>query len=388
MAEDGVAVGPEVAAVVAAFVAGASMNVSQRCVELGLSRAAFYKYVARFRDRGVQGLFPDSRRPRRSPSRLPAAAEEALVRVRKEEFDAGWDYGAAAVLLRVSESPNRWPEGVPVPSPATVNRVFARRGLLTAHPGRRPRAATRRFARERVNELWQLDGFDTGLQDGTRVTILHLVDDCSRMDLALRAVTSENSADVWATFTDAVTRHGLPQAVLTDNGTAFSLRRRGSTAPFERQLDALGIRAITSRVGHPQTCGKVERAHQRVLKWLARRDQAATRAELQHLLDEYRHGYNTRKNTVLAGLTPTQRFDLGPFSGPDADLQALVQVSTHPVTSGKIGIGNAVVALGREHTGKTATVLRRGQRITVFIDDQLAADLVINPTRRYQPKQR
>ena len=157
MTKDGVAVGPEVAAVVAAFVAGASMNVSQRCVELGISRAAFYKYVSRFRDRGVDGLFPDSRRPRRSPFRLAAEAQEALVRVRKEELDAGWDYGAAAVLLRVSESPHRWPPGVPVPSRATVNRVFAGRGLLTAHPRRRPRAATRRFSRERVNELWQLD---------------------------------------------------------------------------------------------------------------------------------------------------------------------------------------------------------------------------------------
>lgn len=388
MAEDGVAVGPEIAAVVAAFAGGTSMNVSQRCVELGISRAVFYKYVARFRADGVQGLFPDSRRPRRSPTRLPAGAEEVLVRVRKEQFDAGWDYGADAVLLRLAEDPLGWPVGVPVPSRATVNRVFAARGLLAPHPKRRPRAATRRFARERVNELWQLDGFDTRLSDGTRVTVLHLVDDCSRMDLALSAVTSENSTDVWATFTATVARHGLPQAVLTDNGTAFSLRRRGRVAPFERQLQALGIRAITSKVGHPQTCGKVERAHQRVLKWLARRDSPATVSDLQTLLEEYRHGYNTRKNTVLAGLSPTQRFELGPFAGPEADHQAQATVSTHPVHAGKISLSNAVVALGRRHTGKTATVFQRGQRITVFVEDQLTADFTLDRTRRYQPKQR
>lgn len=388
MAEDGVAVGPEIAAVVAAFAGGASMNVSQRCIELGISTSVFYKYVARFRARGVQGLFPDSRRPRRSPTRLPAAAEEVLVRVRKEQLDSGWDYGADAVLLRLAEDPHGWPAGVVLPARSTVNRVFAARGLLAAHPRRRPRAATRRFARERVNELWQLDGFDTRLGDGSRVTVLHLVDDCSRMDLALSAVASENSTDVWATFTAAVARYGLPQAVLTDNGTAFSLRRRGKVAPFERQLEALGIRAITSQVRHPQTCGKVERAHQRVLKWLARREPAATVPELQHRLEEYRDGYNTRKNAVLGGLSPTQRFDLGPFAGPEADHQAHVAVSTHPVHTGKISLGNAVLALGREHTGKTATVFQRGQRITVFVNDQLAADLTLDHTRRYQPKQR
>jgi transposase InsO family protein len=384
MARDGVAVGPEIAAVVAAFAGGASMNVSQRCVELGISRSVFYKYVARFRAHGVPGLFPRSRRPGRSPTRLPAAAEEVLVRVRKEEFDAGWDYGADAVLLRLVEDRRQWPSGVPLPARATVNRVFAARGLLAPHPRRRPRAATRRFARERVNELWQLDGFDTRLAGGTRVTVLHLVDDCSRMDLALSVVASENSTDVWATFTAAAARHGLPQAVLTDNGTAFSLRRRGSVAPFERQLQALGIRAITSQVRHPQTCGKVERAHQRVLKWLARRDPATTVAELQDRLDQYRHGYNTRKNSVLGGLSPTQRFNLGPFAGPDADQQARVTVTTHPIRAGKISIDNAIVGLGRRHTGKTATVFGRGPRITVFVDDQLAADLTLNPTRRYQ----
>src|SRR3954447_7619765 len=100
MARDGVAVDAELAAVVAAFADGVAMNVRARCRDLGVSTTTFYKYLERFSERGVEGLFPDSRRPRSSPARLPTGLEDVLVRVRKEERDAGWDYGADAVLLR------------------------------------------------------------------------------------------------------------------------------------------------------------------------------------------------------------------------------------------------------------------------------------------------
>ena len=389
MAKDGVSVGPEFAAAVAAFVSGTSMNVSQRCAELGVSRAVFYKYVARFRSRGVPGLFPDSRRPRVSPAKLPGAAEEVLVRLRKQEAEQGWDYGADAVLLRLREAPQLWPAGISLPSRATVNRVFAGRGLLAPVPRRRPRASVRRFQRERVNELWQVDGFETTLASGRTVMVLQLIDDCSRTDLALWAAASENSTDVWAAFCCAADRYGLPHSVLTDNGTAFSLRRRGMIAPFERQLDALGIKAITSRVRHPQTCGKVERGHQRVIKWLHRRDPAEDLPALQALLETYRDQYNHRGTPVLAGLSPDQRFTLGPFAGPDSDHQAEVLITTHPVASnGAIGVDNTAISLGRAHNGKSATVIRRGDHLAIFVDDQLARDLVIDHSRRYQPQQR
>jgi Integrase core domain len=219
--------------------------------------------------------------------------------------------------------------------------------------------------------------------------VLQLIDDCSRTDLALWAASSENSTDVWAAFCCAAERYGLPQAVLSDNGTAFSLRRRGMIAPFERQLDALEIKAITSRVRHPQTCGKVERSHQRVIKWLHRREAAQDLPALQALLETYRDQYNHRATPVLAGLSPDQRFTLGPFAGPDSDHQARVMITTHRVASnGAVGVDNTAIKLGRSHAGKTATAIRRGDHLAIFIDDQLVSDLVIDRSRRYQPKQR
>ncbi|MFF0817260.1 ABC transporter substrate-binding protein [Rhodococcus sp. NPDC003318] len=43
---------------------------------------------------------------------------------------------------------------------------------------------------------------------------------------------------------------------------------RNRTAEIERNLAALGTGTIASSVGHPQTCGRNERAHRTLRKWL------------------------------------------------------------------------------------------------------------------------
>lgn len=389
MARDGVAVDAELAAAVAAFADGVAMNVCARCRDLGVSTTTFYKYVARFHERGVEGLFPDSRRPHASPGRLPAELEDVLVRVRKEEADRGWDYGADAVLLRLAENPEWWPQERVLPSRATINRVFEARGLLDKMPQRRPRRRSRRFQRDRVNELWQFDGFEYRLAGGSIAVVLHLNDDCSRVDLALQAAVSENSADVWDTFCLAVARYGLPVAVLNDNGTAFSGRRRGWTSAFEQRLADLAVQAICSSVAHPQTCGKNERAHQRVLKWLHKQPVAHDLAELQSLLDRYREAFNSRGSQVHNGLTPNQRFDLGPLARPEGVLEAVTAVTRHRVSAtGSIGLNAFLIGLGRAHAAKSATVFRNADHLTVFIEDQLARELTLDRSRRYQPQDR
>jgi hypothetical protein len=388
MARDGEAVDPEFAAAVAAYAQGARFDVTARCRRLGVSREQFYKYLHRFRVEGIDGFFPRSRRPLASPQRLPAALEDVLVEVRKREQDAGWDYGADAVLQFLRARREVWPSDRALPARSTVNRVLADRGYLDRAPQRAPRRRPRRFQRDRVNDLWQYDGFGWRLGDGSKVVVLHLNDDCSRLDLALEVATSENSSQVWAAFCVAVDRYGLPAAVLTDNGTAFSGRRRGWTADFETNLEELGVRSITSRVHHPQTCGKNERAHQRALKWLRRHPPAATATELQTQLDTYRAAYNQRPNRVLDGLTPQQRYQLGPRSGPDTTATRPLHLTRGPVSdTGSIGVDGARIGLGRRYAGATATSMRSGDLVTIFVEDKFVRTLIIDRTRRYQPQQ-
>jgi len=390
MAKDGVAVGPDLAAWVTRFVGGERFNVRAVCADLGASTTTFYKYRQRFGEQGVDGLFPKSRAPLSSPTRVSSSVEEVIVRVRKEMTGDGWDAGAEQIRFRlealVEAVDPLWPVGAEIPSRATINRILKRRGQLIAVPQRKPKRATRRFEAAQPNTRWQMDGFAVTLDDGTDVVVLHIVDDHSRYDVGLRAGHSENAADVWATVAAAATTYGLPREFLTDNGTAFSGRRRGWVSALEENLSLLGVKAITSSVGHPQTCGKCERAHQTVLKWLAVRSLTSI-DHLNQLLATYRHHQNNdRRRTHLGGLTPGQRYRLGPKDGAAGDLQLpMIVRSTVVAANGAIKVDKTSIGIGRRYAGTTVTLFRQGSAITIVNDRGHVADLTLTtPRSRYQ----
>ena len=381
--------GKNLAGAVASYVDGKPMNVSSVCADLGISRKTFYKYVHRFERDGVGGFFPDSRRPRSTPTRLDAASEDVLIAIRKAEQDAGWDYGADAVLLRLQEQHRSWPIDRPLPSRATINRVFDARGLIVKVPQRKPKKS-RRFEMAAPNQMWQIDGFDAPLAGGRKAVVLHIVDDCSRTHIALTAAVSENSTDVWSCFCAATAEYGLPARLLSDNGTAFSGRRRGWTSDLEANCHTLGIQHIAASVSHPQTCGKDERGHQRVLKWLAKQPTPNSLDELQVLLDDYRSQYNNRRNMVLENkLTPHQRFELGPIDSPNGTLKPRCQATTaHVSDAGCIAVDSALIGIGKRHRHQSATVFRTIDDVSIFIGKTLIRELVIDRSRHYQPQTR
>ena len=389
MARDGVPVGPEFAALVARAARGEKVDVSAECARLGVSRKTFYKYLKRFTAEGVDGFFPRSRRPLTSPTRVSAAVEEAIVRVRKELDDEGWDAGAEQIAFWIGDHRDQWPAGESVPGRATINRVLDRRGQIVRVPQRQPRSARRRFEAAQPNHMWQMDGFDYTLADGRVVCVLQILDDCSRFDLALRAARSENAVDVWAAVVWAGSRYGLPARFLSDNGGAFSGARRGWVTALEENLRTLGVAPCTSAVAHPQTCGKDERAHATALKWLRKRPPAESLEDLQALLDRYREHYNhRRRKTHLQGMTPAERHHLGPKDGPGAGPHPWpVRIRTATVSSsGCIGIDKHLLGVGRRHAGTTITYVRQHRQIAVFASNQLIAEFTLNGRRRYQPK--
>jgi hypothetical protein len=384
MARDGVAVDPRVAAAVFAKAAGEPVNVAQVCREVGLSTKSFYKYLARFKVRGLEGFFPLSRRPHHHPGQTPAWVEDEIVAARKALTDEGWDCGAISVRYRLLERL----EASVVPARATIHRILVRRGQIVPQPRKRPRSVCRRFARSKANELWQMDGFETGLADQTTAVVLQISDDHSRLDLADYAAVSENADGAWAAVTIAAARYGWPAEFLTDNGTAFNSSRRGITTTLEANLRAVGVHPFPSSVQHPQTCGKNERGHATCQRWLAARPAPTDLAELQHLLDQYRAGYNQRRHQGLNGLTPQQAFDLAEKAGPASQALPAMPVVTNPVVSprGAIGVDGTEIGLGRTHHGHTVTVFRTGDHVAVFHHNHLIRTLTLDRTRRYQPR--
>lgn len=384
---------PALVAAVARAAAGEKVNVARVCREAGVSRSVFYIKLARFQTEGSAGLAPRSRAPRSRPSSTADHVGEAVVRARKELADQGWDHGALSIrwrLLDIAASgvhPSGGPvlEQAEVPSRATVHRVLVERGQVVPAPRKRP-GRGRRFVHPAPNAVWQIDGTDLMLADGTWVTVVQIIDDHSRLDVACHAARSENSEDVWAALSSGFAAYGHPACVLSDNGTAFSGKRRGwAMVETERRLAQLGITTIVSSIGHPQTCGKNERAHLTLQHWLAARAVPATLAELQNLLDDYRTRYNQRRHQALDGDTPNQRFHARDRARPAGPAPHVAGHQTRTVSAtGVIRFAGASIGLGRRHGGATAEVFWQGERITVLVGNTVAASLTLDRSIRYQ----
>ncbi len=370
---------PEFVAAVARVAGGEKINIARFCREHGVSRGVFHKYVARFRTEGADGFTRRSTAPHRHPTALRAGVAEAVLRARKELDDEGWDNGPISI---------RWRLGglgvVPVPSQSSIYRILREHGQLIPEPRKAPRAR-RRFEYADPNGCWQLDGMEYYLAGGEKVCIIQILDDHSRLDVGTYAADSENGHDTYRALQQAFAGYGLPVKVLTDNGLAFSGKHRGRMVELERHLAAAGVETISSSPYHPQTCGKDERAHQTLRRWLARHPSPETTAELQQRLDRYRELYNTRPHQGIAGQTPQQRYDARPAAAPTSGPAARSGVTQRPVSAtGVVAFSGCSIILGRAWARHTATLYWQGDRLTIMINDTVAHQLTLDRSIRYQ----
>ena len=172
----------------------------------------------------------------------------------------------------------------PPPRPPRLGGALAGDGLADPAPPRTdhaPAAQAAALARSSASRrpcptsCWQADTTHWRLADGSDVEILNLIDDHSRL-LPRRAMPSGRSraATSCAPSSPPPRRHGAPAALLTDNGAVFTGGPRRGKIRLETELERLGIVAKHSTPNHPQTCGKVERFHQTLKRYLARQPPA------------------------------------------------------------------------------------------------------------------
>jgi transposase InsO family protein len=278
----------------------------------------------------------------------------------------------------------------PLPAVSTIHRVLRRRGLVIDQPAKRPRSTLIRFEYDAPNACWQLDGTMTRLADATLVCVLDLLDDHSRKKMRLLAAAAETTEAAWACVEQGITRHGPPARMLTDRGSALN-GHPDRQSVFRDRLRRLGIQPVSSRGYHPQTCGKNERSHQTLHRWLAAHVTPRTLPELQQLLDQFTDEFNSwRPHQALGGDTPDHRYAARPKAGPLGALEATRTTVTHVLVSarGEVRTGNFVVQVGREWQGARVTVLRDDLNVVVMHDREVVRRLVLDPDRRYQPNGR
>jgi transposase InsO family protein len=371
-------------------------SVKEVCEAHDVSRSWLYELIARYREAGEEGLRPKSKRPHSSPTQVASAVEDEIVALRKELTDLGVDAGAHTIHYHLQVRHRRRRRAVP--SVATIWRVLTRRGFVTPQPQKRPKSSWRRFAAELPNECWQADTTHWTLADGSDVEILNVIDDHSRLLVASRAFATAKAADVVETFHLGVSELGLPASMLTDNGAIFTAESRNGACAIELELLALGIDYKHSRPYHPQTCGKVERFHQTLKKWLAKQRRARTIAQLQAQLDRFRTYYNTvRPHRAIGRRTPAQAFAARTKATPRRP--GITVNAQHRVRRDRIDKGGNVtlryqsklrhLGVGRRHADTRVMLLVADRDVRVINEDgELLAEFTVDPAKIYQAQKR
>lgn len=358
----------------------------------GVSKSWVAALVSRYRAGGYDALTPRSKAAATVANKSSAELEDRIVTIRKELTDQGFDAGAHTIHYHLSLTDTS------PPSTSTIWRILKRRGFVTPQPHKRPQSSYIRFEASLPNETWQSDVTFYELKGGTKVEILNFLDDFSRVCVASKVHATTTSPDVAATLYEAGETWGLPASLLTDNGCIYTAAHRGGYSAMESELFHLGITYKHSRPYHPQTCGKVERFHQTLKKFLTKQGPHETIAEVQTDVDRFVTYYNdVRPHRAKNRMTPRAAFD----SRAKAIPRRLEHSYTRElrVRHDKIDQHGSVtiryksklhhIGMGRALNGTRVILLVAGRQIRVLDEHgELLRELTLDPSRDFQPRGR
>jgi putative transposase len=231
-------------------------NFRALCQEYGISAKTGYKWQERFLRLGLGGMEEESRRPHSHAEQLGEAEVCAIVRLKLAHPRWG-PRKIRALYLRGHG------EGA---SESSFKRVLERAGLTEKRKRARVvieggRLSSGRRA-ERLNEVWTVDFKGWWRTQEGRCEPLTVRDEFSRYVLELRAMEDARSQSVQRSFERLFERHGLPEAIRSDNGSPFaSIQSVHGLSRLSAWWMALGIDLERGRVGCPQDNGAHERLH-------------------------------------------------------------------------------------------------------------------------------
>jgi transposase InsO family protein len=295
-------------------------SVAAAAEAAGVTERTIYRWLARFREHGQQGLV--DRRPvaRCQPRKTPADRVAAICALRRLHM-------TAAEIAEVFSMPL-----------STVSAVLAREGL-----GKRSRLAPseppNRYERRAPGELVHIDikklgrivvpghavtGNRRQRADRTRIgspggrylgtagwEFVHVaIDDYSRLAYA-EVLGDETAASAIAFLGRALAffaRHGIHvQRVMTDNGSAYRAHQHRVAC------QQLGLKHVFTRPYRPRTNGKAERFIQTLTRSWAHGRLYANSAERTAALGAWLNHYNfTRPHGSLAHKPPGSRLTKAP----------------------------------------------------------------------------
>lgn len=344
-------------------------NIRQLCRRFVISPTTGYKWLGRWQLGGRTELQELSRRPLSSPRCSNAATEEAVLAIRAKEPT----WGGRKISRRLKDLGHE-----PSPAPSTVTAILRRHGIELGTFGG-GQVAFARFERSRPNELWQMDFKGHVPLAVGRLHPLTVLDDHSRFAIVLAACGNQRTDTVRARLITAFRRYGLPETIITDNGSPWGDGPGSPYTPLGVWLIEHDIRISHSRSYHPQTMGKDERFHRTLKADVLSGPPLADLAQAERALERWRMVYNTeRPHDALQLAVPMSRYQpssrdyveaVAPFEYAPGDLVRRVQ------QRGLVSLLGRIVKLPNAFCGKAVafrSTANDGQFNALFRTEMIA----------------
>lgn len=197
-----------------------------------------------------------------------------------------------------------------------VQRLYRLENLAVRRRGKRKRSQVPRVVRpelERANQRWSMDFMSDALASGRRFRCLNIIDEFTRECLAIEASHSLPAVRVIEVLERLRNERGLPDVIVTDNGTEFTSRA------FDAWAYARGVKIDFIQPGKPvQNCfvesfNGTFRDDCLNLHWFT----SLAAAKVQ--FESWRREYNTeRPHSSLKRLTPARFAELHQSGGPES----------------------------------------------------------------------
>jgi transposase InsO family protein len=268
-------------------------TINSICKKYGVSRKTYYKWNNRYKQKGIEGLSDDSRRPHNiNYKKVTSEIQETILDLRLSKR-----FGCNRIKFRL-----RRIVGISL-STRTIYKILKRHDLNILKCKAKIRNY-KRFAMKNPNDMVQMDilGPFYLSNSSERNYFISCLDDCSRK-VASKWSERKRSVDVLDVLEDWIIINGKPEKVLHDNGKQFT------SNIFRRFLIHNRIKDKRIPNCYPQLQGKIE-AYNRIVKneFLAVEDiPNIDDGKLRY--DMFVKGYNeAREHGGINGLTPSEMF--------------------------------------------------------------------------------
>lgn len=185
-----------------------------------------------------------------------------------------------------------------------VQRLYREEGLAVRRRGKKRRSQAPRPIRQPLsgpNERWCMDFMSDTLSSGRRFRCLTILDEFNRESLAIHVAHSIPAVGVIQVLERLREERGLPNVIVTDNGSEFTSRA------FDAWAYARGVTIDFIQPGKPVQNAFIESFNGTLrddclnMHWfLSLKDAEAT-------IEDWRRDYNDfRPHSSLGGLTPSE----------------------------------------------------------------------------------